>query len=156
MTKPDLEQIKQDVHDRDCDYIGYVSIRKVDFDALLAAIDELTQDKLKLLDAVEVEYLERKRQQAAVQELDGQNVKLAATIGLQRRAIDELKAQRDAVLALHAKQTDSRFCDECDNAWPCETVRALGVEQIGEAGEQYEVELYRQHEPEPLLFWKTR
>ena len=39
-------------------------------------------------------------------------------------AIDELTAQRDAVLALHTTD-DKNLCDECYQDSPCETVRAL-------------------------------
>ena len=43
-------------------------------------------------------------------------------------AIDELTAERDKVLALHANCThipDASMCHVCCEAWPCETVRAL-------------------------------
>ena len=43
--------------------------------------------------------------------------------------IDELTAQRDAVLALHkqipAPNLEEYECCECLAPWPCETVRAL-------------------------------
>jgi len=56
---------------------------RADIDALLAAIDKLTAEKSKLLDAVEVEYLERRRRgdaigllQAEVDDLEARNAKL--------------------------------------------------------------------------------
>jgi hypothetical protein len=57
-----------------------------------------------------------------------QNISLDA---LQAK-VDELTAQREKVLALHRKVDRSSpegVCDICTVRWPCETVRALGVEQ---------------------------
>ena len=43
--------------------------------------------------------------------------------------IGRLTAQRDAVLALHPSPDLWRTCVTCGQPWPCETRRALGVEQ---------------------------
>ncbi|MFG2540619.1 hypothetical protein ACGFU4_35815 [Streptomyces sp. NPDC048511] len=41
--------------------------------------------------------------------------------------VAELEAQRDAVLALHRKHSDSDHCFADDETWPCQTRTALGA-----------------------------
>lgn len=43
--------------------------------------------------------------------------------------VEQLRTQRDAVLALHrqSKNPFAMHCGECMDDWPCATVRALGV-----------------------------
>ncbi|EGE40857.1 hypothetical protein GTY83_07350 [Streptomyces sp. SID4928] len=40
--------------------------------------------------------------------------------------VAELEAERSAVLALHRKHSDSDHCFADDEAWPCQTLTALG------------------------------
>ena len=52
-------------------------------------------------------------------------------IGLLQAEVDELTVQRDAVLALHEEvDGPDGFCRHDNDAWPCETVRALDPSRV--------------------------
>ena len=67
---------------------------------------------------------------AAIDELTAENISLDAYVTqvqtIMQAQVDELTAQRDAVLALHEEvDGPDGFCRHDNAAWPCETVRAL-------------------------------
>ena len=117
MSDTSLEKIRQKVgayRREDWDpHLTKFMFSVAEADALLAAIDELTASRDHW------EQLATQRHVAVNGELSQQ--------------VDELTAQRDAVLALHFPIADEPTDNEADchydgESWPCETVRAYGVE----------------------------
>ena len=75
------------------------------------------------------EYTDYDPAHAGCEPLDAEDV---AFIAAARTAVPALTAAVRDVLALHVEATCSRgypqaFCIDCDQAWPCATVRALAA-----------------------------
>ena len=155
VTQPDLEQIKQRLASalaEPCVAVRLVQTEHggcADFDveqlrALLAAIDELEDKNLTLARqwAAAIDELTArlaitdKALDGAAEEIEALTAQLRALQSWAEGArtdLEALTAQRDKVLALHVRWSPQRStitrCAVCKKPWPCETVRALGVEQ---------------------------